>query len=279
MRAPMMCRSPRWMSVALPVLAGCAAPAVLIDDPPEPGAGWADEVPVGSDPDDPDVVDPTPWIGATFRITSPTAGERVDLGVPVTFGAALLGADGQPVSAERIAWSSDAQPGWGGLGLAFDDDELLPGEHQITATAELPTGDVLAHTVGVRVQHATAGTYAGLFSATGDLGDVAFTCAGSALIAVDALGEVGDGTASCIAGLGVGELPLDFVFDLDVDPATGEVTGEAGTVLIGGITYDFPATGTLDAGGLALTWGGQVPFVNLTVDATLDAIQVSQEPL
>lgn len=260
---------------------GCATQAVLIDDTPVgPGSGWVDDVPVGTDPDDPEPFDPTPWEGATFRITSPAAGALVPLGSPVTWEAELRGADGSPLQADRITWSSSLDPAWDGLGASFVDGSLAPGLHEITAVATLPTGDVHVHTLGgVRVQHPLTGAWSGLFSATGDFGDFQFTCSGSSTLSIDARGETAVGNGACVASLVIFDLPLDFVFDLEVDPATGAMQGQAGTVLFGPIVYDFPATGQAAPNGIQLAWGGNVLLLNFSVSATLSATRIGLDPL
>lgn len=271
----------RYTRAMLFLAIGCTAPAILIDDDgPATGTGWVDEVPLGDDPDDPEPFDPTPWQGASFRIVEPTSGSLVRLGEPTVFRAELIGADGNPLDADRITWTSSIDATWDGLGEQFEDDALAPGLHELTAIAELPTGDVFAHTIGgVRVQHELAGTYSGLFSATGTYQQLSFTCAGSANLAIDARGEVARGAGNCLASLVIFDLPLDFEFDLQVDPATGLVDGQAGAVLLFGIVYDFPTSGTATPDAIELTWGGNVPFIDFGVDASLNAERVSLEPL
>lgn len=253
----------------------------LIDSTEEqPGFGWVDDVPRGDDPDDPEPVDWARYEDATLRVVSPQSGDFVPLGEAVTYEVELISADGEALLSESIFWSSSADTNWDGLGASFSDASLDAGLHDITAEVELPNGDRLASTVGgVRVQHALAGTYSGLFGSTGSFDAASFTCSGSALILVDALGEVGLGTGNCVASLVVFDLPLDFLFDLRIDPATGLVEGEAGADILGFLTYDFPVEGIIDADGMALGWGGTVPFVDLMVDSSLEAERVSLDTL
>ena len=264
------------------ILAGCEpTQAVLIDETPvNSGEGWVDDVPTGADPDDPEPEDWAIYEDATFRIVSPEPGGFRAFGEARPYEAELLAADGTPLSVERIEWSSNVDPGWDGLGLFFEDDGIDVGVHDITATAYLPNGDVLSYTSGgVRVQHPLAGTFSGLFTASGGYQQFQFTCSGSALIQVDVYGEVAAGNGDCVASLILFDLPLDFVFDLEVDPGNGSLTGQAGAAILGPITYDFPADGSMEPTAMDLAWSGTGLRLNFDVDAELSAERISRDPL
>lgn len=270
-----------WIGLCAAV-AGCEpTSAVLIDETPvNSGEGWVDDVPRGDDPDDPEPEDWAIYEDATFRIVSPESGGFRALGEVRPYEAELLAADGTPLSVERIEWSSDVDPTWDGLGMFFEDDSIDVGVHDITATAYLPNGDVLSYTAGgVRVQHPLAGTFSGLFSASGGYQQFQFNCSGSALVQVDVYGEVAAGTGDCVASLILFDLPLDFVFDLEVNPANGALTGQAGAQILGPITYDFPAEGEMEPTEMALSWAGTVLLLNFDVEADLTAERISRDPL
>ena len=256
--------------------------AVLLrdDEPLTSGEGWVDDVPRGEDPDDPEPPDWSRYEGASFRIVSPVAGQLLPLDVSTPFEAVLVDVNGDPLQADLILWSSSADPTWDEIGSTFDDDRLGVGVHDITAVATLPNGDVYTYTAGgVRVQHPLGGTYAGFFSTTGAVTGFSFTCSGASLISVSAVAEQASGTGNCTASLVVFDLPLDWVFDLTVDPVAGTVSGTAGAAILGPFTYDFPATGTLTADRIEFTWGGTVPFINFQIDASLGADRVSDDTL
>ncbi|MCB9679333.1 MAG: hypothetical protein H6737_29785 [Alphaproteobacteria bacterium] len=261
---------------------GCGpAPAVLIDEHvDQPGFGWVDEVPTGTDPDDPEPEDWSIYEGAEFRIVSPASGSFRALGELRPFEAQLIAADGTALWVDQVTWSSSVDPTWDGIGMYFEDDSIDVGLHDITAEVTLPNGDRLAHTVGgVRVQHPLAGTFSGLFSATGGYQQFQFSCSGSSLLQVDAYGEYAQGTGDCVASLILFDLPLNFLFDLEVDPATGEMTGQAGAQIIGPLVYDFPATGFMQPTQIDLTWAGTVLLLNFDVTADLTAERISRDPL
>ncbi len=256
--------------------------AVVIDDTPieQPGFGWVDEVPVGDDPDDPDPVDWALYEDAELRIVSPVSGGFLALGETRTYEVEITAADGSALFFDDVEWSSDVDLGWDALGMAFDDASIEPGLHNITAEVTLPNGDRLSHTVGgVRVQHPLAGTFTGLFSATGGYQALQFSCSGSSLIQVDVFGEVAQGTGDCVANLIVFDLPLNFVFDLEVDPSNGDLTGQAGAQIIGPLVYDFPAEGAMEPTFMNLDWAGTVLLLNFDVTADLSADRISREPL
>lgn len=256
--------------------------AVLLqgEDPPVDGEGWVDEVPRGDDPDDPEPADWSRYEGASFRIVSPASGELLPLDQPTSFEAVLLDVDGNPLAADVIVWSSSADATWDEIGTSFEDDRLPVGIHDITAVAELPNGDVYTYTAGgVRVQHPLGGTYAGFFSATGTAQGFSFTCSGTSTMRTGPLAEVAQGTGNCTASLIVFDLPLDWVFDLSVDPIAGTVSGTAGAAILGPFTYDFPATGTITEDRIAFTWNGTVPFISFEIDASLGGDRVSDDTL
>lgn len=268
----------------LTALFACYSPdsAVILQGSEDPvdGVGWVDDVPRGDDPDDGEPVDYSAYDDATFRIVAPAPGSLVPLDVPVHFQAELLDADGDPLAADFIGWTLADSDGWDAAGTAFVDDRLPIGLHDLVATAELPNGDVLTYTAGgIRVQHPLGGTYAGFFSATGTIQTFSFTCSGSALIRTGPIAELAFGSGDCTASLIVFDLPLDWQFDLEVDPLDGTVAGTAGAAILGPITYDFPAEGTITADRVRFDWSGTVPFIQFGVDAFLDADRVSDDTL
>jgi len=258
----------------------CSTNAILIEDRPADvaGEGWVDDVPLGTDADDPDPIDLAAYDRAEFRIVSPAAGDLISLSEQVHFQVELIGEDGQTLPLPDVWWSSDIDPSWDAIGNDFET-RIGIGVHSITASVDLPNGDQVTHTIGgLRVQHALAGTFAGLFSASGGYQALSFTCSGFSNLKIDAEGEIALGYGNCLASLVVFDLPMDFEFDLDVGPA-GELTGNAGIVIFAPFTYDFPVTGVVTPDRMSFAWGGGVIGGNFDVDATLTADRVSDEPL
>jgi hypothetical protein len=253
----------------------------VIDDPTAtvPGTGfetgpWAEPGSTTADP-----VDDAAWEGAWVQIESPTADGLVPLDAPFAFEAVIYGPNGAPIDAapERVRWFASGDPDFEGDSLAFTAEPMAVGTHEITVIVDLPTGDRLAHTVGgVKVQSPVAGTYAGLFSVDGTVNNVTITCTGAAVIAIDEVGQAGDGGGDCIVSILGIDVPMSWDFALDA-PTADELTGEAAVDLIGFFSYDVPMTaGTIDPEGvgLDLAFDTQIPFVG-TVSASLEAPRIS----
>lgn len=271
---------------AVGLLAGCAAGELAIDDGTGttggPSTGWTDapwEQPTAPSTT-PTTRPPDPYADATLRILTPISGDFLAIEDAQVFEAELVDANGDPLDGAEITWSSSIDSGWTRSGASFDDRPLDVGTHDITATVRLPNGDRLSYTAGgVLVQSVYAGTYSGLFTATGSYLGIAFACNGAGTTSVEAYGEEITGDADCLVSLLGFDLPLAFVFELE--NAAGVVTGTAGADLFGLLTYDFPATGTLQpftGEGLSITFAGSVPFTNVDIDGTYDAARVSLTP-
>lgn len=259
---------------ALPVVAlvGCAG-AIGIDEArfsQDLDNPWAEPVVQGVDPAE----DLARYEGAKLRIQSPGSGAFLPLEAVHSFEATLVDAEGEEIPYDDIAWTSDVDAGWFRAGARFEDNGLDVGIHALTAEAELPNGDSLAHTIGgVLIQSRYAGTYAGLFSVDVDYNDLTVTCVGSSLIVIDPYGEVAAGEGDCLVSLLGIDLPLRFLFDLEHED--GELEGVAGADVFGWFTFDFDAEGTVNPSGegIALTFGGDATIVDL--DATLGAERIS----
>ena len=228
-----------------------------------------------------DAPDYSAYDNATLRIVEPASGAFLALEEVHDFTATLTGADGAPLDVEDISWTSSVDSTWEQTGVAFQDDTLDVGTHDITAEIELPNGDRLAHTVGgVLVQSKYAGTYAGLFSANVTYDVYTVACSGAALIIVDPYGENATGTADCLISLGGYDVQAQYIFDLQNDD--GVLSGTASADIGGLFQYPFDATGTLDPASdtLEITFGGDV-FGLMTIDAAVGTERVSldSEPL
>ena len=254
---------PAWTSLAL-LLVACEPGAIQVDGlDAEPGTGWVDSPWAGPTDTETESPDLSEWEGARIEVTSPEAGEFIEWRSVTPFRAWIVSAQETLLELEDVEWSSDQDPNWFETGPSFDTDALPIGTHAFTATATLPTGAVLQHTVGgVLVQHAYGGTYTGLLDVDGTILNVPVSCVGVTLVVVDATGTTGTGDGDCIVSLLGLDLPLHYIYDLEIDEA-GVVGGTAGADLLGLFTYNFPAEGTLDPnnGGLDLVFNGEVPLM------------------
>ena len=263
-------------TVLIVFLIGCGPGSIAVgslDD--EPGEGWA-EGPWETWETDEDLSSPT-WDDARLHILSPQAGGYVISGEEQRFEAVLEAPNGDLIPWTDITWASEATS-WTGTGDVFTDTELDIGLHELVAEARLPNGDVVEDAIdNVKVQSFGSGLYAGTFAVDGSFNAIQFGCVGSNVIAVEPHGAEGIGSGDCLVSLlGFGELPLSFVIELDIDPATGEVSGTCGADLFGWFTYDFPTDGVLRPldGGFDLTFAGDVPLVG-PIDAWLLAERIS----
>ncbi|MFT7521306.1 MAG: hypothetical protein ACI9MC_003457 [Kiritimatiellia bacterium] len=219
----------RYMLLAVPMFIACQGDVGIIDlsDPVE----------------DEDVVDPAVYDNATFRIVQPASADFLPWGEEHTFQAELVSEAGEPLEFDEVTWTSGVDEAWHPSGMAFDDNKIDVGIHDITAQVILPNGDRQTHTIGgVIVQHELAGTYVGLFTSSMSFQNFPITCSGSAVVLVDAYGDAVDGDAKCIAGAGGFEIPMDFTIEAQNDD--GELTGNA-TARIIAFDVDFDADGSL----------------------------------
>lgn len=211
---------------------------------------------------------------ATLRIVKPASGAFLAIEEAQAFEAELLDAAGAPLPFDDVTWTSSLEAGWAPVALAFDDQPLDVGVHDILAQAELPNGDRLAYAIGgVRVQSWYAGTYAGLFAADVITNGVTVVCGGAATLFVDMRGEKATGTAECTIGFNGIDLPATFLFDLDNDG--GALTGVA-NIDLGFFEVPLDATGSLDrtTGTAEIAFGGDV-YGFAEIDGTVDADRVS----
>jgi len=126
------------------------------------------------------------------------------------------------------------------------------------------------------VQHAHGGTYVGILDVDGTILNIPVSCTGASVLVVDRYGDEATGDGDCVVSvLGLGEIPLHYVFELDID-GTGAVSGTAAADLLGWFQYNFPASGTLvpDGAGFDLVFEGSVPLMGPLNGAT-DAVRVS----
>ena len=214
--------------------------------------------------------------GATLRIIRPQSGSFVPYADVSDFEAELLGADGEPLEFNEVQWSSSADAQWTKTGIAFPDDSLDVGLHNITAQVSLPNGDRLAYSVGgVLVQSVYAGTYVGTFSTNVQYESFPLGCAGSAIMLIGPYGDVLTGDADCLASLGGFDAPLAFQFDVEHD-GDGELSGVVAADLFGWFEVDFDAEGAVDLSEetLTLNFGG-APFDSMEVDGSVTADRIS----
>jgi hypothetical protein len=230
------------------------------------------------DVDDDAVTNPdefSEYDGARLRIVEPASASFLALEASHHFRAELLSAEGTPLDFDEIVWTSTANTEWTRTGVDFDDEDLGVGIHDITAEVSLPNGDRLAHTVGgVLVQSIYAGTYAGLISADVTYDTYTFTCAGNAVIVIDAWGEKGTGEASCLLSFSGYDMESIYTFDLDNDE--GELSGSANADIGGWFEYPFDAEGSVDpdSEALDLGFGGDMGGY-ATIDATVASTRIS----
>lgn len=266
------------------VLVGCRGDAVVVDPPvelpydPDAGSGFVTspwEDPATTAPPTDDAI----YEGARVRILTPAPGEVVSLGEPYRYEAEVYLADGTSFAPAAVQWFASGDPDFDATELAFTSDALAVGPQDLTVVADLPNGDRVAHSVGgVRVQSPITGTYAGLFSVSGAVGQITITCTGAAVIAIDEPGQVGEGDGDCIVSLLAASVPMTWDFTLDA--AGTELTGEASVNLVGIFSYDVPMTaGTVDPAGdgLELEFAATIPLVG-DLSASLGAERVSLDP-
>lgn len=183
--------------------------------------------------------------GADLRITIPSSGDFLSWDEPHTYKAELRSADGSLLSYEEIYWSSDADAVWYNVGETFVDESIDVGLHNLTAEAELPNGDRVAHTIGgVLVQSEYAGTYSGLFNSDVTYDGLAVGCSGVANLVVEPYGELAIGDGTCLVDLLGYEVELAYLFELE--NFEGELVGTAAVDIFGWFEYAFDAEGFID---------------------------------
>lgn len=270
----------RWSCLALLLLA-CEPGQIRVDGlDAEPGSGFVD-APWATNPSTTTTSeDLSIWEGARIEITQPIPGEFLEYGVETPFRAWIVSADEELLEGVEIEWTSDSAPNWYETGPSFDTDALPIGVHDFTAIATLPNGSVVQHTVGgVLVQHPFGGTYAGLLDVDGTILNLPISCVGVTLVTVDQFGTTGAGDGDCIVSLLGLDVPLHYIYDLDIDEY-GTVSGTAGADLLGWFTYNFPADGTIDPDGVGLDidFSGEVPLMGpLNGATTAERVSLSSQ--
>ena len=229
-----------------------------------------------SDTDEEDTDPEVNYDGATLRIVSPTSGSFVPYSEMSNFEAELLDSEGNPLEFDEITWTSNVDTAWDPMGLAFEDDTLDVGLHDLTAQVSLPNGDRLAYSVGgVLVQSKWAGTYVGTFVADVQYDEFPVGCAGSAILVIDPFGEVLTGNSDCVVSIGGNNLDLSFVFDVEHN-GNGELDGTVAADIFGWFQVDFDANGGIDLPeeNLEVEFAGN-PFGDLTIDGAVAADRIS----
>ncbi|TVQ88779.1 MAG: hypothetical protein EA397_16410 [Deltaproteobacteria bacterium] len=235
-------------TLSLAVLIGCAGQLRVNEAEQELGSDQVDQE---------SELDTSRYDGASLRIVEPSSASFLPWGDSHTFRAEVRSAQGELLeSVDEIRWSSSADVSWEPVEPVFSDDRLDVGLHDLTAEVQLPNGDRLAHTVGgVLVQAESAGTYVGTVTANFTLSDFPVNCAGTSTLVVDPYGELVDGTATCVGGLGDVEIPLDFV--VEADHEAGDVDGVV-AVRVMAFSLDFGSEGSLQGEDLGMDFRGEL---------------------
>ena len=245
--------------LAVLVLAACSTKyEVISGDDPKMDTGQVEQDPLDSaepvDTGDPGEVEDTgdyeQWAEATLVVLSPESGAFIELGEPSTFEAMVYDSWGEETDFEEIDWTSNVDDGWQPQGRLFDD-ELVAGEHDLTASARLPNGDRLAYTVGdVLVQSPYAGTYTGTLIVDIDLTyngvDYVVSCAGGTTLVVDITGENATGTSDCVVSLMGYDMDLSFIIDMQNDD--GSMSGTIAADL-SWFEWEFSSEGSISTDG------------------------------
>lgn len=218
------------------------------------------------------------WDDTFLEVLYPASGDFLPWGETNSFSARVVDADGQDMGFDEIVWSSDVDDIWAPIGSAFDDDALDIGTHTLTATAELPNGDRLSHSLGgVLVQSIYAGTYAGNLTIATEYDGYAFACSGSATLVVDPYGEEVSGDANCFLLLSISgfELELDLAYVSNITNDLGELGGELSADVYG---YELPTdfTGTLTTDG-KLEGGFESDLLGVLLTGSLSADRISRD--
>ena len=253
----------------------CAPATITIDESGRKvGQGWETDPMEEWEPTEtgPDY---SMWEGAQLTILSPESGTKLNWGQMHTFEVQITAPDGTVLPADDIEWGSNLAPNWFETGETFETDGLPIGTHDFTAWATLPNGAVLQHTAGgVRVQHAYAGTFAGLLDVDGSVTNIPISCVGAGLVIVDPTGQTGVGEGDCVVSILAIDVPLNMVYDLEIDEYA-QIGGAVGVDLLGWFTYNFDAEGSLDpSGAMDVSFSGEVPLMG-PLSGTTSATRIS----
>ncbi|MCP4809565.1 MAG: hypothetical protein GY913_07290 [Proteobacteria bacterium] len=226
-------------------------------------------------PADTAVVDEALWADLSLVLESPASGDFIPMEDGGTFAAHLVNAEGELVEFDELTWTTNMSQDWVQIGSAIEDDTLAVGVHDITVTAELPTGDRLSHTVGgVLVQSHYAGTYSGDMKVNMAAQGYEVGCSGAATIYVDAYGELVQGASGCLLSLQGFEIDSDFVLAVQNDD--GVLSGDIAVTVYG---YELPMefSGDVTEDGLLTgEFAGDV-FGQAEFDGTLEVNRISRE--
>ena len=206
------------------------------------------------------VEDTSAWDGAWMEVITPLSGDFLPLGEDAPFEAIVYNAAGEATDFSEINWATDLDEAWTLVGAAVEDSSLDVGTHDISATAVLPNGDRLVHTLGgILVQHEDAGTYVGNIQVdmAVDYDGAAYSagCTGAVTLIVDAWGETASGDSACTVSLLGYDQDTTYLFDLALDG--GDLSGSA-DVDLSFFTYSFDVNGDVDDGQLSGTWEDEV---------------------
>jgi hypothetical protein len=219
--------------------------------------------------------------GAMIHIIHPESGDFLAYGDTHDFEAVIETPDGELLDFDEVDWTSDIDNAWAPIGGRFDDDSIDVGSHNISAVAVLPDGSRVAHTVGgVLVQHEAAGTYVGdmIISLDMEYGGtpVGTSCIGSALVVVDAYGEIAEGESACtldLLGYITFEIDHSFEYDLDEDTLDGNAFVNIPFL---GVGLPFPSEGGIGDGDIETNWEGTFGGV-ANIAGTLEVSRITRE--
>ena len=217
------------------------------------------------------------WSDAQLVVISPEPSSFHPINEPTQFEALIVDENGNQLEFEDINWQTNADSNWTITGDAVES-ELPVGEQVITANAYLPNGDRLSYAVGgILVQHPNTGTYVGTTSIdltinTQEQGFVV-SCAGSATVSVDQMGEYGNGDSSCILSINGSDIESTYLFELLIDDTT--VSGEA-IVDLWLIQQGFELTGVIENGELSGTWAESVlgGYLDIAGEISLERVSI-----
>ena len=245
-----------------------------IDTLPSDDTGLSDDP---TDTDEPSNPDDEIWNNAQLIVTSPEPSSLYPLDEPTNFEAQIVDENGDVLDFDEITWHTSVDSDWEETGDSLEA-ELPVGEQVITANARLPNGDRLSYAVGgILVQHPDAGTYVGTTSIdlTINTQDQAYvvSCAGSATISVDQLGEYGSGDSACILSINGNDIESTYLFELLIEDSI--VSGEA-IVDLWLIQQGFPFNGSIGDGELSGSWAESVlgGYLDIAGDISLERVSI-----
>ena len=270
------------LALLLPLVLGCRSYESIDGSKLDSGPDTTDtsETDTGdSSPDTTDTGEADPvWDTAMLSILSPTSGAFVPMEEEADFEAVVRDTDGNDLKWDEIDWTTSADDTWAYSGAAFTAP-LEVGDHDITASTQLPNGDRLAMTVGgVLVQSAYAGTYTGTVyvEITIDYKGTPYTvsCAGATTIIVDQYGETATGDSTCLVSL----MGYDMDLALSLDAANDEGTLD-GEMAVSMILFDvgIAADGSVDEdGALEVSFADDV-YGYADIAGSVDATRISRD--